>query len=398
MLKPINPSTGQPAEGDNFFPREKIITKIQRKLNMGENILLSAPRRTGKSSILKHMQKNPQKNQIIKYIIVQSVETEEEFFKKLFNELINDEEIFSGVGGYLKRVGTTLGGYISRIRGVSTEGLSINPHEVIDYYQETIALIKDFLQHEKKILIFIDEFPDAVNNIKNHSPQKAIHFLQQNRDLREMYSDSNLQFLYTGSTGLRNIVKKLDQLDLINDLYNISVSPFSKEEASELIKRLVLGFQQYEKTFCIDDKTIAHLLGKISWLLPYYIQIIVDELFAYHEDTKKSIDATAVDFVLREVVKARSNHSDYFENWKRRLKGALDRKEYDFAIEVLNHIAKNSSITYALYHDKSVKHQIKEDKYILDVLEYDGYISKEEEVYGFNSILLKEWWYINVAT
>ena len=93
-LKPLKSSIGQPAEGeDKFFPRDAIVRKIFRKLDGGENLLLSAPRRIGKSSILKHMEENPQENQIIKYIAIQSIDSQEEFFKKLYNELIEDKDL-----------------------------------------------------------------------------------------------------------------------------------------------------------------------------------------------------------------------------------------------------------------------------------------------------------------
>ena len=36
-------------------------------------------------------------------------------------------------------------------------------------------------------------------------------------------------------------------------------------------------------------------------------------------------------------------------------------------------------------------------KDLLEVLEYDGYINKEDRVYQFNSPLLREWWGYRVA-
>ncbi|MCK5918892.1 MAG: hypothetical protein KAG34_10715 [Cocleimonas sp.] len=46
-LKPLKPATGQPAEGNQYFPHIKIHNKILWRLKNGENILLSAPRRIG---------------------------------------------------------------------------------------------------------------------------------------------------------------------------------------------------------------------------------------------------------------------------------------------------------------------------------------------------------------
>ncbi len=399
-LRPLKSSLGQPAEGaDKYFLREKIIKKILRQLNKGENLLLSAPRRIGKSSILKHIKKNPQDNQIILYIAVQSVDSSEEFFKKLFNELIKNKEVFEGISGYFSKTTSHLRLYAKRITGFSLTGsVKINPDENIDYYTECTRLFEDFDKNHKELIIFIDEFPDTLNNILEKDKSLAISFLQQNRDLRLNFSASKLQFVYTGSTGLNNVVKKLNKLDLVNDIHSIKISPFTREEAKELIQCLTLGLKEENSEFEINNSTMEYILDKISWRLPYYMQIIVHELFEYFEDEEQVIENTTVDFVLSEIVKSKSNHSDYFENWKRRLKISFQNQDYDFAINVLNHIAKNERIEYSEFFDLSVKYSIEEPRYILDVLEYDGYISEDNKVYGFNSFLLKEWWYINVAT
>jgi hypothetical protein len=399
-LKPLRSSLGQPAEGeDKFFQRDTIVKKIFRQLDNGENLLLSAPRRIGKSSILKYIQQHPKADQIIKYIIVQSVTSEEEFFKKLYNELLNDKEIFAGVRGYFTRSTAAVQKYASRITGFSVldGSVEVGQHETINYYEECIKLIQSF-ETEKKIIIFIDEFPDTINNMLEKSEELALNFLQKNRDLRMQFSGKNLQFVYTGSTGLKNVVRKLNKLDLVNDIATIQILPFSEKEANELIQRLILGFQEENEEFQLLEGTTEYIIDKIRWRLPYYIQIIIEELFDYFEENLNAIDNTTVDFVLSEIVKSNSKHSDYFENWKGRLKTAFKNNDYEFAIDVLNFIAKNDSIEYAVFIDLAIKHGIEDHKYILDVLEHDGYISEDNKTYGFNSILLKEWWFINVAT
>lgn len=398
-LLPLKSMIGSPANGiEKYYPREKIVKKIRRKLSSGHNLLISAPRRIGKSTILKYIENHPMENEIIKYIIVQSVDNQEQFFKSLYNELINDKEIFAGIDGYLKKSSNTVKGYLNRITGVSLSGkIEIDPNEKVNYYEECIKLIECF-KTEKNIYIFIDEFPDALNNILKVNRDLALQFLRKNRDLRQAFSDKNLRFLYTGSTGLQNVVKKLGKLDLINDIDEIKVPPFNQEEAEELIKRLALGFKEEIKEFEIPQDVIDYIHKRITWKLPYYMQIIVEELFEYYEDKEEMITNEIVDYVLQEIVKSKSNHSNYFENWKNRLKDAFQNEEYAFCIEILNYISKNNTIEYSVFYDLSVEYKIDDSKYILDVLEHDGYISENNKKYGFNSILLKEWWYINVAT
>jgi uncharacterized protein len=97
-------TTGSPAEGeDKYFPRPKITEKIWRKIETGEHLQLTAPRRVGKTSILKQLARQPRTGYIVKYIIVQSVDRENEFYKLLFNELVEDPDIFGYMEGYLRK-------------------------------------------------------------------------------------------------------------------------------------------------------------------------------------------------------------------------------------------------------------------------------------------------------
>ncbi len=164
-FEPLHSSLGAPAEGENkYFSRDKIVKKILRRLNSGENVLLSAPRRIGKSSILKHIKKNPPAGQIIVYIAVMSVDSSAEFFKKLFNELICNEQVFSGADGYFKRTTNAVKKYASRVSGFSLAGkVTVDSQERIDYFHECQQLFKALAGQDKKVWVFIDELPDALS-------------------------------------------------------------------------------------------------------------------------------------------------------------------------------------------------------------------------------------------
>jgi hypothetical protein len=177
------------------------------------------------------------------------------------------------------------------------------------------------------------------------------------------------------------------------------VPPLNEKEATELITRLALGCKEDGGNFEINDKTINYIIKKDSWLIPYYIQIIVDELFDVFLETNKCPTESTIDVVINKIILDRYKYQDYFENWKTRLKQSFEKKEYHCAIEILNYISTKGSMDYNLIYNTAVKHGIDDLKDITNVLEYDGYINKNPgKVYMFNSIILKEWWSINVAS
>lgn len=402
-MKPLYSCTGGPAEGEkHFFERSGITKRIRRKLRNREHLLIAAPRRIGKTSILKYIRDTPENNQIVIYLIVQSVESIDEFNKKLFTTLIKNQHVYNIVSGYIKRASTTLKRIIGGIKGVKVDGVDLSGEDSIDYYDELNNLFDELKSHAKQIVIFVDEFPDAITNINETDHRNAIKLLQQQRELRIEYKNSQIQFIYTGSTGLINVVKKLGKVDLVNDLSIIKVPPLSQSEAKELMTRLVLGKQTELDSFKISCEVIDYTLEKMHWLLPYFIQIIIDGLFDEHEqyepNSAPAITNETIDDFFDLLVKTHSTHSGYFDHWETRLK-YIGKEDHQLAIETLNLTARQGEISYDEFHDLATKLEIKDPKYILDVLQYDGYLAESADGnrYGFNSVLLKEWWANNVA-
>ncbi len=198
-MKPLSISTGRAADGkDKYFERKHIETKIWSKIKQQENLLLAAPRRTGKSSILKNLERSPENGYLIKYKSVQSVDSINEFFKQIYKLLLEDDSIFGFYERHFKKAKGAVKNFISRIRGISTEGIEIDPEEQVNYYNECEILLKTLPEDFDTLLILIDEFPDAVRNISNDDKSKGIRFLQMNRDLRQEFNHVNLQFVYSG--------------------------------------------------------------------------------------------------------------------------------------------------------------------------------------------------------
>lgn len=393
-------TTGIPAEGEEkFFPRPKIVEKIWRKIANGEHLQLTAPRRVGKTSILKNLALKPRDGYLVKYIIVQSVDQENEFYKLLFNELVEDKNIFGLLDGYLRQASTAVKEYIKRIQSISTNEVTINHSVTLNYETELKQLIQAIPEECPKIILEVDEFPHAVENILKIDHRAGVRFLQSTREFRQDDRlSSKVRFVFTGSIGLGNIVKKIGQSNLIMDLASVPVPPLSLVEAKSLVVDLVSGLNEFHNIkLPLADSAIDYLLGQIDWLIPYYIQIVVDELCDLHEEGQ-NIDHEAVDEALVRIVRNKYKHDNYFDHWKSRLKSAFDNQaQYNLAREILNRLAANQLVDQSILNDLGVKHGVAEPRYVQGVLEYDGYITDHEERFLFNSPILKAWWYKNVA-
>ena len=383
---------GIPARGEDYFPRPSITQEIWLKLEKGGNLLLVAPRRVGKSSILLDLLDNPKDDYILIYYISESVNNTNEFYKKLFNHV---NEKLNTTKKYKNKIETFSKDFISRIESISVKNVSITLGESkLDYRKEFENMLDEIEFENERLIILVDEFAQTVENIiEDIDERTAINFLETKREIRLSEKlHKKVQFIYAGSIGLENIVSKFNGTKFINDLTPIPVSPLTTAEAKELVIKILTT-----NSIKIDDIVFEYLVKKIDWLIPFYFQIILEECGKILNDSvSKQITREIIELAYNNVLKQRI----YFEHWFGRLRTAYSGDEFSFAKEILNIISTNKTLSSLEIHDYSIKYKL-EASYtsIVNALKDDGYINHNDDpkIYRFNSPLLNEWWYRNVA-
>lgn len=383
---------GIPARGNDFFRRKHLTEEIWTKLEAGSNLLLVAPRRVGKTSILLDLLDSPKPGFLIIYKDTESINNPNEFFKKLLNSV---NEKFNPLKKYKNKIETFSKELASRIDSFSLKDVGFNLGESkFSYEAELENLFEKLEMDDDRIVILVDEFAQTVENIiEDVDVRTAINFLEVNRRIRLLPSLSKkVQFIYAGSIGLENIASSIDALKFINDLTPIAIPPLTKAEAKSFVKNILSG-----NDVELPEADFNFLLTKIEWLIPFYFQIILDECGkTAKESSLKIIDQSVIETAITSVLK----HRAYFENWFIRLRTAYKGDEFSFVKEILNISSINSSIASTEIYDRAVKFKLENSfKNLINALMYDGYIhnSVNPKIYQFNSPLLKEWWYRNVA-
>ena len=83
----MNIIVGQVASKNDFWGRENEIANIWDALMSGSSVLLAAPRRVGKTSIMYKLRDEPQGNFIVLYSIVSSAHSTNAFWERLFRDI-----------------------------------------------------------------------------------------------------------------------------------------------------------------------------------------------------------------------------------------------------------------------------------------------------------------------
>jgi hypothetical protein len=150
VMMAVNTTIGHPARGDEYFDRPQLTGKLWEKIQSGSSILLAAPRRVGKSSVLFYLMDNPKDNYRPTYIDTESVNNENEFFKRLFNLVIST---LSGISRYSKLAANFSRDLAARIESIGAKGISIGDSR-LNYYDEFLALVKSLdLKGERFIVL-----------------------------------------------------------------------------------------------------------------------------------------------------------------------------------------------------------------------------------------------------
>lgn len=386
-------TVGVPARKENFYPREREIIKITNKINDGNNLQIAAPRRVGKTSILFSLLDNKTDGNIYVYVDTEAVDTAEEFFKKILKEILKTDDIRNS--SKLKKHIEEGNKFLKKIKSLSIMGNEISfndSEEKISYKEELENLLSGIqLDENKRLILLIDEFPQTIQNIieRNDTGIKdAISFLQTNRDLRlNPEINDNVTFLYTGSIGLNHTVSAIDGTAFINDINSIEIGPLSLDEATDLLNNLL-----QPRNLIISNEVTLYLMQKIEWLIPFHIQLavqeIIDLVFPDKEITKEIIDDC-----FTNIIATRNNN--HFEHYSSRLKKSFKDNEYTFAYKLLCTIADKGTISKGDAFDMAVGLTVQNNfRNIVETLMYDGYINnnQDKEEYRFNSPVLRMWW------
>jgi len=375
-------SIGNVAEGENYFARPYLNEKFWRMLQNSKHISIVAPRRVGKSSFIVNISTIENERFTIIYIITESIDNSNDFFKKIYTEILNVieksnklNELFADL---IKKNG---------IQKIGLDGIEFTKNN-LDFFEEIKLFLKK--KPDLNIVMLIDEFSQTLENIiLNQGENEAKLFLHQCRELR---LDSNckdkINFVYTGSVGLENLVASIDELKSINDIAVFEVPPLNTEEGVQLIDQIL-----DDDDYIFDIKWKHYLLEKIKWKLPFYIQVIMSEIQEICiENNSKTIDEQTIDNAFTNSLSRRA----YFEHWESRLKVMFKGSEYKFVKEFLDFTAQNNIISKYESLNIAQKHDILNQNTMINSLLHDGYIVKSEDFsYRFTSPLLQQWWINN---
>ncbi|WP_219702782.1 AAA family ATPase [Marinomonas lutimaris] len=384
--------SGQVVFGKKYFERHKDQQKVWRYLDRGAHIILLAPRRSGKTSMLRHLEQNPKEDYIFLYTMVQSCTTEQAFYKQIFDQLY-DTDFIKNLEKNSQKSKEWLSSILSKIDNISIAGSGIKLTDKTRHitHQDLATVIRK-LQLDKKLVIVFDEYPDVIEAIHEDGGLTAVkNFMKNTRTLCQDTSlNEMVQFIFTGSIGLDSLANRLGVSNLINDQEKLSLSTLSQSNGLAFIDFLN---DKNDSELNITPDVALYMLEKVQWLMPYYIEILWERLEDHCLEIE-NLNPTCSDVDTAYTALFDQAYRSNFNHWVERL-NRLEKSEKALAKEFLHLLAQSEQVSFNDYFNISQqeKYQDTNHGYVINCLEHDGYIFESEpNTYRFTSPLLKDWW------
>ncbi len=290
---------GSIVEDRYFINRKKEIAQIKDDLLSGNNIILYAPRRYGKTSliteILNDLKKNGVKTIYLDFFQVYSLENLIHLYAS---------KIMENCGFSMKKAIKSLKTYIRGIMpsiGLDNGGkpllsFSYNPKIPKEYsLLDVLDLPKKLKNKNEKWVIVFDEFQE-INRLNGEIIEK------QFRSVLQFHHEIGYIFMGSKTHMMLNMFA-----DRRRAFYNIGkIQKLDKISKQEMIDYMKKGFKEGAFTF---DEGIFEKVLSYTENIPYYNQYLASQIWQVAKDEEKTINEEVVEKAVNLIL---DNQADYY--------------------------------------------------------------------------------------
>ena len=387
---------GPPVRGEDLYGREEFITLLWDKLRK-TNVLLAAPRRFGKTSIMYHLLDYPRNGYKIIHLDLEKITEPVNFIIELLDKINQDGKLAALVKKGFNKAGSFFQKYIKSV-GAGLGGIEFKielKNKIKDNWQDFAnKVFSELKECPEKVIFIFDELALMLENFEENqiTPAEQKAFMYWFRDFRQnpTLGLKNCRFLLGSSISIEQVLATMKISASINDFERIVLPELTHTQSMELINALFEG----EKV-ALADSSKKLILKHIGPGVPYFIQVFVSEVSKTAKIKKQKITPSIIDKIYEEDVLG-VNCKHYFIHYHERLRHYGQNQH--LAQLFLRQLCLNDSISKELlkniFTQEIGKFEIDRFNRILGDLENDFYIKYDpkKESYYFATNILKDWW------
>ena len=387
---------GTPVRGEDCFERDRFVELTWQKIAAG-HVLLAAPRRFGKTSVMYRLMDAPRDNYKIVHADLEAHTDAATFLTELVVQLANDSrftQMVHGLSGLRKNFWTAFRTNFSELEAFKFK-IKLRDELKQDWQSAGEELFKKLSAQPHPVLFILDEFPMMIDRMARSEThrEEAKTLLRWLRKLRLSPDIKNVHFLIAGSIGIGQVLNDLGEIASINDFEQLRLEPFTPKVATQFLAALSERHKMELSAEC--QEKILDLLGT---LVPYFIQILFSEIYKATVQDEEPITPERIERIYRDKVLG-VDCKTYFDHYYGRLRDYYRPHEEKAIKRLLRELAVTSTLkrdaVYLIYRaERGEQADIEEFNTLMTNLENDFYIAFKDETqqYEFACKLLRDWW------
>jgi len=395
--KKLKNKPGSPAVGDDeFFGREEELERLIQKVTDGNSVHISAPRRIGKTSLMRQAENDLKDSGHICFRHnLEGFKSPSDWMYKLAEDMYKNASFTESITAIIKNV--ILSGE-SDIQDMLRSAINSERWHIqgVNFFKA----LYDSCPNEKRIVVFLDELAVMIEKMqkeqdkelrRTEAHEEVTHFITWLRSIHQNFH-GKISFVAASSIGLLPLLERLNLSVHVNYFADFFLEAWDAETSKECILALARG-----KEIKISDETagiMTEMIMTSGRCSPYYVQVFFsvanDNLFSKERDSYSKDELSEIyrKYLIRgNAISPTLNHAI------ERLEKSLSSEEYNLAEQILSKLAQNGEIT-AKSKVKNIKSETNEKsfRYVLNILKHDGYIEETDDGYYFRDKPLRDWW------
>lgn len=386
--------------GDEFFDRTAEVERLTQLLDDGNSILLVAPRRIGKTSLVRETfrRMDERGEDYLLFVDVQDCRTPEDVIVAISLAA----QPHSGLASRVKEIFSSfLKGLRDHVEGVGSSAvLELRFREGLtgDWQAKANKIVASLAEADRPVGICLDELPIMVNRLVTGPGDPAERramaevFLSWLRKTVTAHAD-RVRWIVCGSIGLEPILARHNLSFTLGHLRAFHLPAWDRDTAAACLKSLAAA-QGAEW----PEASRAALLDKLGHFVPHHVQMyfghVIDDCRLRGAAVPTPEDVLRVYDTHMLSTRGHAELADYEE----RLLRVLDEATVDLALALLTEAAVVGQLTLEASRRIAESHGLdrpeRARRDVLHVLEHDGYLARgdEEGHWLFVSALIRDWW------
>jgi uncharacterized protein len=402
MAQGMKNKYGPWVSGRDFFNRDKEVAQLADLINEGSNILVVAPRRVGKTSLIRETFRRLDEDQTRYHLFVdvQHCSTPEDVITAISMETAPytalHQKILGVLGAFWKQIQ-------DNIESIGSKGvLEIKIREGLkgDWQAKGRDIMENLAKADRPVTVCLDELPIMLSRLLGNKTDADYQQKRKEADvflawLRSIMgtNQGTLGFIICGSIGLEPILKRHGLSHTITQLRPFVLDPWDRSTARDCLAALSAG-----NSIVLPGPTRERMLDHLGVYVPHHVQMFFGHV---HEDCAKrdarEVSVDDVDRVYQKSMLSTRGHAE-LADYEERLLRVLEKETVPLALDFLTEAAVKGGFTAetaGLIAGRSQLSAREETiREVIEILQHDGYLERDEATgeWRFVSHLLRDWW------